>query len=94
MHVLQFLMLYGNIGTFSQQGLEKLNDFTTIFYQHASNHREQESLLQVLENRNRIEDLEASGHQRDMKEQKCIKCKEKGHNKRICHNVTYQRTVT
>jgi len=32
---------------FTQQGLEKLN-LTTIFYLHASNHREQEALRQVL----------------------------------------------
>ena len=49
MHVSQFLTLHGNISKFGQQGLEKLNDFMTIFYQHISNHREQEALKQVLE---------------------------------------------
>jgi len=67
MHVSEFLTLYGNIGIFTQQGLEKLNDITTIFYQHASNHKEQESLLQVLEKRNRIEELEANGYQKELK---------------------------
>ena len=32
MHVSQFLEMYGNIGQFTQQGLEKLNDLTTIFF--------------------------------------------------------------
>jgi len=41
MHVSQFLVLYGNIGIFTEQGLEKLNDFTTKFFQHGSNHKEQ-----------------------------------------------------
>ena len=52
MHVSQFLVLYGNIAKFNQQGLEKLNDLTTIYFQHASNHREQEALQQILEKRN------------------------------------------
>ena len=80
----QFLTLHGNISKFGQQGLEKLNDFTTIFYQHASNHREQEALKQVLEKRNRIDELEGNGHHRIGREQKCSVCKEKGHNKKTC----------
>ena len=84
MHVSEFLQLYGNIGQFTQQGLEKLNDLTTIFFQHASNHHEQEALKQILEKRNRIEELEYQGYQRSVREQKCSKCKQKGHNKRKC----------
>lgn len=56
MHISQFLELYGNIVTFTQQGLEKLNDTTTIYFQHTSNHREHQALKQILEKRNRIED--------------------------------------
>ena len=52
MHVSQFLELYGNIAKLNQQGLEKQNDLTTIYFQHASNHREQEALQQILEKRN------------------------------------------
>ena len=77
MHVSQFL----DIGMFTQQGLEKLNDFTTVFFQHTSNHREQEALLQILVKTNRIEELQDNGHQRVGREQKCTVCKEKGHNK-------------
>jgi len=84
MHVSQFISLYRNVGMFTQQGLEKSNDFTTIFYQHASNHREQEALRQVLEKRNRIDELEENGYQRVGREQKCSICKEKGHNKKTC----------
>ena len=51
MHVSQFLEMYGNIGQFTQQGLEKLNDLTTIFSAHImSNHHEHEALKQILEN--------------------------------------------
>ena len=84
MHVSQFLKLYGNIGQFTQQGLEKLNDLTTILFQHATNHYEQEALKQVLEKRNRLEELEYQGYQRSIRKQKCSKCKHKGHNKRTC----------
>ena len=69
MHISEFLTVYGNIGIFNQQGLEKLNDFTTIFYQHVSNHKEQESLIQIL---NRIEELEADGYQRELREQNVL----------------------
>ncbi len=70
MHVHQFLSLDGNIVTFSQQGLEKLNDITTIHYQHSTNHRESEALKQLLEKGNRIEELEY-GYQRSKQVQKC-----------------------
>ena len=57
MHVPEFLSLYGNIVMFSQQGLEKLNDITTIHFQHSTNHRESEAYRQILEKGNRIEEL-------------------------------------
>ena len=34
MHVPQFLRSHGNISSFTQQGLEKLNDITTKYYHH------------------------------------------------------------
>ena len=84
MNVPQFLRLYGNIVSFSQQGLEKLNDPTTKYFQSASNHREMESLKQILQKHNRLEALEDSGSQRTKKVQKCSICKPVGHNKRSC----------
>ena len=33
MHTSQFLKLHSNLGMFNQQGLEKLNDFTTVYFQ-------------------------------------------------------------
>ena len=84
MHVPEFVKLYGNIISFTQQGLEKLNDVSTKQFQRASNHRNIESLRQMLEKRNRIESLEDSGHARAKKIQTCSKCKMTGHNKRSC----------
>lgn len=84
MHVSEFLHLQGNIVMFTQQGLEKLNDVNTVHFQRSSNHREHEALKQLLEKRNRIEELEIDGFQRKKAEQKCSSCKLPGHNKRSC----------
>jgi len=82
-YVFQLLVLYGNIGTFTQQSLEK--NWMTVqqlyFINMYSNCKEQKALLQVLEKRNKIEDLEASGDQGD-------KSVRKGHNKRTRYYVT------
>lgn len=84
MHVPEFLHMYGNIVMFTQQGLEKLNDTTTQHFQRASNHRDHESLKQLLEKRNRLESLKDSGYQRKKQVQRCSQCKQTGHNKRSC----------
>ena len=84
MHVPEFIKLYGNIISFTQQGLEKLNDVSTKDFQRASNHRNIESLRQMLQKRNRIETLEDSGHVRAKQLQTCSKCKSTGHNRRSC----------
>jgi len=84
MHVSQFLRLHGNISSFTQQGLEKVNDITTKFYQRASNHHDFESLQQILQKHNRLETLEHRGFSRTKLTQKCSACKSTGHNKRSC----------
>ena len=65
MHVPEMLELHGNIVTFTQQGLEKLNDITTKQFQRSTNHQELLSLRQILEKRNRIELLEDRGYERN-----------------------------
>ena len=84
MHVSQFMHLHGNVRMLNQQGLEKLNDVCTIHFQQSSNHRDIQALKQILEKRNRIEQLEDSGYQKQKKEQECSVCKTMGHNKRSC----------
>ena len=84
MHVPEFLSLHGNLVSFTQQGLEKLNDITTQHFQRSSNHRDSEALKQILEKWNRIETLEDSGFARDKRVQVCSICKISGHNKRSC----------
>ena len=60
MHVWEFIELYGSLLAFSQQGLEKLNDFTTIHYMRASNHHHKDdgALRQLLLKRNRLDVME------------------------------------
>lgn len=86
MHVPEFIRFYGNIVIFTQQGLEKLNDLTTVQFQRSSNHRENEALKQLLQKRNRIEELEH--YQRVKQVKTCSNCKQPGHNKRSCSLLT------
>jgi len=58
-----------------QQGSEKLNDVATKHFQRASNHKDIESLKQMLEKQNRIEQLEDEGYQRTKRSLTCSKCK-------------------
>ena len=60
-HVPEFIKCYGSICKFYQQGLEKLNDVTTQHYLRGMNHRDLEALAQVMQKRNRLEELENSG---------------------------------
>jgi len=63
MHVVEFLSLHKSLVRFTQQELEKLNDISTKHFQRASNHKNIDSLMQMLQKQNRIEQLEDEGHQ-------------------------------
>ena len=56
-HIPEFLDMYGTIIAFSQQGLEKLNDEVTQDYFRSTNHRDGESLKQLLLKLNQLEEL-------------------------------------
>ena len=84
MHVPQFVCLHGNITMFTQQGLEKLNELTTKYFQRGTSHYEEEALPQILERINRIEILEDAGYSHQKRSQKCSICGNEGHNKRSC----------
>ena len=51
MHTSEFIWLYGKVVTFTQQGLEKLNDITTKQFQRSSNHQGISSLREEKSNR-------------------------------------------
>ena len=55
----EFLKKYGNLVQFTQQGMEKLNDQTTINFARSTNHnyRNLDALKQLMD-KNRIEHLE------------------------------------
>ena len=62
-HVPEFLEKYHDINVFNLQGLEKLNDLSTIYYQRSTNKQRKNKsyLLQLLQKRNRIEFFKLSG---------------------------------
>jgi hypothetical protein len=83
-HAPEFIEHYGNICQFTQQGLEKLNDLTTQHYLRSTNHRNLDALKQVLEKRNRLEELADSGFKRTVNPHQCSICRQTTHNKRTC----------
>ena len=86
MHVSVFLNNYTNLVQFTQQGMEKLNDQTTIDYARSTNHdhRSLEALQQLIEKKNRIEFLEDHHCQRETRAIRCSICHEVGHNRLSC----------
>ena len=66
MHVPEFLKKYGNLIQFTQQGMEKLNDQTSIDFARSTKHdyRSLEALRQLMEKKNRVEYLEDHGFER------------------------------
>ena len=83
-HVPEFIGHHGGICQFNQQGLEKLNDITTQHYLRASNHRDMEALIQVLQKRNRLEELENSGYKRTVELRHCSICGSLSHTIKKC----------
>ena len=60
-HLHEFVSLYGDINIFNLEGLEKLNDFSTIEFFRSSNRwvkRNSNFLKQIIEKRSQIELLE------------------------------------
>ena len=85
-HVPEFFHRYGSLVKFTQQGMEKLNDQTTIDYAKSTNHnfKNLDALTQLLQKRNRVEYLEDNGCQRNPRDITCSICHTKGHNKVTC----------
>ena len=66
-HIPEFLIKYGTIAPFAQQGLEKLNDIITQHYFRGTNHHITNSLNQILLKLNLLEELSDEG---------CVRSKE------------------
>ena len=49
-HIPEFLKLYGSLAPYSQQGLEKLDDVTKMYY-GGTNHRIKENFTEAQQNR-------------------------------------------
>ena len=83
-HVGQFMQIHGSILSFTQQGLEKLNDVVTKNFFHSSCHRD-EALKQLIEKQNRIEHLNDAGKKRaKLFEVECSNCPKHGNNRLTC----------
>ena len=89
-HIPEFLQKYKNINQFTMQGMEKINDQTTLDFAKSTNHNYHnlDALKQLMQKRNRIEYLEDHGFQRSNETVTCSVCKEKGHNRRTCKKAS------
>ena len=85
-HLPEAMRLYGNIGQFCQQGLEKLNDFVTKWYFKSTNFGKN-ALKQVMLKQHRIQTLQGKCARNPKWKVKCSVCKESGHNKRTCVSI-------
>ena len=83
-HIPEFLDMYGAIVAFSQQGLEKLNEEVTQDYFRSTNHRDSESLNQLLLKLNRLEEMTYDDYCRKKQIQTCKIYRTSGHNSRTC----------
>lgn len=83
-HVQEFINLHGTIAEFTQQGLEKLNDYTTKDYFWSSSHQGLDALMQIVQKPNRMEYMEDYGYKRETQVTKCSLCHTPGHNKCTC----------
>jgi hypothetical protein len=54
-HVWEMIKVHGDISRFTMQGLEKLNDFTTMDYFGATNKHHDAYLVQLIKKRNRMD---------------------------------------
>lgn len=85
-HVPDSLRLHGNISNFSQQGLEKLNDYVTAWYFRSTSHIKNQAFRQVMQKQNRI-NLLTLPCRRINTSVTCTVCHKLGHNKRTCQVV-------
>ena len=84
-HVAESLKLHGHLNHFSQQAMEKLNDKVTSLFFRATNHRNTEAFVQVMQKQNRIAYLDETCKDGLLFKVHCKMCGEPGHNKRTCY---------
>ena len=68
----QFLSIRGAINPFTQQGVGKLNDMYPHYFHSTTNHRESDSLKQLLLKKNRLEYLADNGFERSKEKNVCM----------------------
>ena len=83
-HVPKFLRDVGSLAKFSQQALGKLNDNITKHHFKSTNHKNEETLRQIMFKLNRLEELTDQQHYRIKHTHMCSTCKTIGNNKNTC----------
>ena len=84
-HVPEFLTLHKNLEYFTQQGMEKYDITSKIFFR-SSNHRGVSALEQIFLKKSRVQYLEQVGCARVKKIFTCSNCKTEGHTMKTCTN--------
>ena len=84
-HVCESVKLNGQIGHFTMQGLEKLNDKVSKWFYRSSSFSLKNALKQVMQKHNRLATLKSLKSRRELKFQwKCTKCNSTGHSAKTC----------
>jgi len=83
MHLDEFLLKYRSLVIFTLQGMEKLNDATTLDFAKGINHNYQNLavLRQIMTKRNHVTHLQYCGWEQAPKKNSCLECSRLGHNK-------------
>ena len=82
-HVPQFMVLFGNVNNFNQQGMEKYNDVASNDYFRSSNHK-RGAFEQMLLKKCQMQHFEAIGCVRPVREYRCENCRGLQHSIKTC----------
>ena len=84
-HVCEAVKLNGQIGHFTMQGLEKLNDNVSKWFYCSSSFSLNNTLKEVMQKHNRLATLRILKSRRELKFQwKCTNCNSTGHSAKTC----------
>lgn len=83
-HVVEMLEIHGQISLFTQEGLEKLNDQSTVNFFSATNRKGAQALKQLLLKAKRITYYQDNGYTREHGKRHCSRCGHPGHYKVKC----------
>lgn len=83
-HVVEMLQIHGQISMFTQEGLEKLNDQSTVNFFGSTNRHGSLALKQLLLKSKRVAFYQDNGYSRERDSRQCSQCGQVGHYKVTC----------